>query len=208
VASFRERDMSMAVLQTVKVHEKTRRMLLTLTEEDGAVRTLFVTHDAYVRAGSPARGESIGEDTLRELCREDARVRAFRHALYLLSFADNSRAQLLRKLRSKGYSSEAAAFAVDEAVRLGYVRESEQLARYVRVLANERLYGRRRIVAALASKGYRTADITATVDALCESGCIDFQENFARLCEKKGDGSDESRAKLRYTYGYGGGTSC
>ena len=198
----------MAVLQNIKVHDKTRRMLLTLATEDGESLALFVTHDAYVHVGAPARGEEISEDTLAELRREDGHYRALRHALYLLSFADNSRTQLLRKLRSKGYSSEAASFAVSEAVRLGYVREREQLERYVRVLANDRLYGRRRIVASLSAKGYRAADITAVIDTLCESGLIDFNENFLRLCEKKSDGTDESRAKLRYTYGYGGGTSC
>lgn len=193
----------MATIAYVKQKGDGRRLILALSDEGGEVRRLSVSRATYEAIGCPARGETIGEDALREIEREDEQDRAIRHALYLLSFSDNSEAQLARKLRTKGYSSSAVTHATREMVRLGYVREREQLMTLVRSLANGRLYGPRRILAALSAKGYRSADIRDAMERLCREGEIDFTKNFKALEQKRGDGTPEGRRKLQYTYGYG-----
>lgn len=194
----------MAILQYIKTREGSRRVTLGLSDGDERFE-LSVCYELYGELGAPARGEELDGEALASLREEDTRYRALRHALYLLSFADNSRARLLQKLRAKGYAAEAARYAVDEAVRLGYIKEHEQLRRKITVLANDRLYGARRIVSTLAARGYRAADVREVLTALRAEREIDFSENFRRLCEKKGDGTEDGQQRLRHTYGYGDG---
>ncbi len=193
----------MTSIAYIKQKNNGRCMLLGIESEQGEVVRMCVSRAAYRDLGCPVRGDVVTEDTYDRIRREDERMRALDRALYLLSFSDNSRAQLTHKLHAKGFGADAAAYAVDEVVRLGYLRESEQLLHLVRDLANLRLYGARRISAALRAKGYRYADIAAAIEHLCASGEIDFSKNFSALQEKRGDGTPLTARKLRYTYGYG-----
>ncbi len=192
----------MPTIAYIKQKDEGRRYVLGIVEQGEQVRRVSICAATYQAAGCPVRGQVLSEQMLAHFDEEDEQLRALRHALYLLSFADNSECELRRKLRSKGYAAAAVQYAVQEVVRLGYVRERVQLHTLITTLANSRLYGPRRITAALSAKGYRASDIRAVMRALCEQGAIDFCENFRTLESKKGDGTVECRRKLQYTYGY------
>ncbi len=199
----KEKRVIMTTIAYIKQKNNGRCMLLGIEDGTGDILRLCISREAYHALGCPVRAESLTEDALELIRREDGRMRALDRALYLLSFSDNSRAQLAHKLHAKGFSSDAVTYAVEEVVRLGYLREREQLVHIVRDLANLRLYGARRICAVLTSKGYRSADVTEVIQDLCASAHIDFSKNFRMLEEKRGDGTPLTSRKLRYTYGYG-----
>jgi SOS response regulatory protein OraA/RecX len=84
----------------------------------------------------------------------------------------------------------------------GYIDEGRQISRLVISLATESLFGPKKIMARLASRGYSPTDIRAAIRAAEESGEIDFSEN-RRLVLKKHSPKDETEAnKILYKYGY------
>jgi len=70
--------------------------------------------------------------------------------------------------------------------------------------ANRSLYGPRKIVHYLCSRGYTKDDVVKVMNSLVECGEIDFDLNRARLIESKlgKEPSEEEIKKLLYKYGF------
>ncbi len=125
-------------------------------------------------------------------------------ALRILSFADNNRASLIRKLRLRGFAPSLCEEVADECIARGLISEEDQLHRQVLTLAGKKLWGRRKILASLRFKGYAGEDILRALAEAEAAGEIDFRENARLLVEKKLDSeasADEKKALL-YRYGY------
>lgn len=164
---------------------------------------LTVNAAAYATVGSPALGEELDTDTLEALTKENQRFLALKKALYLLSFSDNSERNLRYKLMRAGYPCDVVDFAVSEVVRLGYINEQRQLERLILFEANSKLFGPMKIISRLVAKGYSPGDVRVAIEALSDSGEVDFDTNRTRLLEKLPDGyTDEDMYKLLYKYGY------
>lgn len=104
---------------------------------------------------------------------------AVKKGLNLLSFGDNTKKGLVRKLTAKGFSKTAAVEAADLLEEEGYIDESASAAALAHDLAHKKLYGRRRIVASLYSKGF----LSSTAEAAIEEAEIDFTQ----ICRKRID---------------------
>ena len=188
----------------VKAARVKGRIILGITSL-GEDRPYSLSESVYYSLGSPSRGDLLSSEDMEAIKKEDEGYRALKSALSILSYADNSRRSLCLKLLRKGYSKDTARSAVEECVRLGYIREDEQLKRAVVREANTSLYGRRRIIDKLLSHGYSLGVINEVIDGLVSSGEIDFEENFKALCEKKLSGEQMTKENihaLRYKYGY------
>ena len=164
---------------------------------------LFLTERSYEKLGAPRKGTILSEESAEALRTAHRRYEAVRRATSILAYADNSEAMLLHKLRARKIRSEDAAFARAYVKAKGLIRERDQLERLVTRLANEKLYGRSRILRALCGKGYRAADIEACIDALCADGTLDFDCIKRTLLEKKAPKDGLERKKLLYTHGFG-----
>ena len=140
------------------------------------------------------------------VAREAEVFAAIKKGLYLLGFGRCSEKMLCRKLTAKGIEREIATEAVAELTRRGYLnavgdakREAERQA--------AKLWGRRRIAAALFEKGYGQAEISSALDALEDDG-IDYVELCAermRRTLKALPQTPEQKQKLRTSlerYGY------
>ena len=171
--------------------------------ENAQSERLFLTERSYDKLGAPKKGTILSEESAEALRTAHRRYEAVRRATSILAYADNSEAMLLHKLRARNIRGEDAAFALAYVKAKGLIRERDQLERLVTRLANERLYGRSRILRALRGKGYRTADIEACIDALCADGTLDFDRIRRTLLEKKAPKDDLERKKLLYTHGFG-----
>lgn len=102
---------------------------------------------------------------------------AIKKGLYVLGFGRSSKKMLCRKLVMKGIDRDLAEEAVEELCRLGYLNaESDAKLEAERQAA--KLWGRRRISAALFEKGYGQLEITDALNALEEDG-IDYAEMCA-----------------------------
>lgn len=167
-------------------------------------RRMKMSRASYESIGSPVRGEQLSEEALAALEREGRRYDALLRALRLLGTADNNRASMRRKLRERDVDRETADWATEYLVDRGLIREEEQIRRAVVQYAGHRLWGPRRIYAALRAKGYESDAIRRQIREAEEAGEIDFAESRRHLIERVRTPdmtSDKLRAVL-YRYGY------
>ena len=187
----------------VYIKSGTAKGRLTLgIEHDGECSSYSISESTYLSLGSPPKFYEIPDRDLQDVIFEDERYRAMKKAVNILAASDKSAYVLMGKLLGAGFSKEAAAEAVDEYKRRGYVDEMRQLERLVEREANGSLRGKFYIKRKLISKGYSSADIDRAIQLLTERGEIDFSSNFEVLAEKKMADGDEERRALMYKYGY------
>ena len=188
----------------IYIKESKTKGYLVIGIREGEDKTpLTVNAAAYATVGSPALGEELDPDTLEALTKENQRFLALKKALYLLSFSDNSERNLRYKLMRAGFSRDVVDFAVSEVLRLGYINEQRQLERLILSEANSKLYGPMKIISRLVAKGYSPGDVRVAIEALSDTGEVDFDLNRTRLLEKLPDGyTDDDMYKLLYKYGY------
>ena len=110
---------------------------------------------------------------------------AVKKGLDLLSYGDNTKLALVRKLRERSFDKYISEDAAEYICELGYIDERRILEREVERLARVKLYGRSRIKTELYKKGI-SRDILSEylADMLDE---IDFEENLIKLVKKKCD---------------------
>ena len=179
---------------------------LTVALDGGGEVNLSVPASLYERLGAPGVGAFLSDTTLPELLHESEYRLACRHAIRILEYGDNNARTLRDKLIRKGVSREIAAEAVEKMVALGYIREGEQARRLAVGYARRNLWGERKIVSALVSKGYSREDAEAAVRDAVDAGEIDFAEvrgTLIKRCRSRGMDGEKIRATL-WRYGFGG----
>ncbi|MBR4205851.1 MAG: regulatory protein RecX [Clostridia bacterium] len=117
----------------------------------------------FLRAGALLDEVMLGR--LREAAQ---RTGALRAAAAMLSQSDHSRAQLIRRLRAKGYPEDAAQSALERLEQKGFFDEESACRRYAEAILHTKRYGRRRILDALLAKRYPSELARAAVDDLDE----------------------------------------
>ncbi len=175
---------------------------LTLQGEDGEChRALRVSAEAFAARGELSAGDTLDTDTVEELAALEGHLAAAERAVRVLAAGDNSRLMLYRKLRAKGYGREAAEAAVTEMVSRGYLREDEAAYRYAVRVANGKLFGRRRVIGALLTRGYSVAVAERAVGQAVSDGEIDFP-TLRRELLLRADGDEERSRALLYKHGF------
>ena len=110
-------------------------------------------------------------------------AKAIKKSLGILSFGDNSRIQLITKLKRAGISHSTASLAADEMVKLGYINESRQIERLIEREVNLKLLGPMKLIPKLSAKGYSPVSIKESISRLQEDGVIDFEAVKKKLTE-------------------------
>jgi SOS response regulatory protein OraA/RecX len=181
------------------------RLSVTVEQFEGEVRRTFtVSAEDDRRLGSPAQSEEIDDELISSLAEAEGRLRATEKAVSLLSYGDNSPRALCNKLRARGYDRESAEAAVATMIGRGYIREEEQALRLAVACATKKLWGRRKILSYLASRGYDAAIARCAIETAVAEGEIDFDGIKRELIEKKldEDASYDEKRKLLYRYGH------
>lgn len=97
-------------------------------------------------------------------------------ALNILGFADNTEKKLREKLLRKKFDRDAVDYAVDYVKRIGALNDSRFIEREATRIAEQKLYGKRRMVQELYAKGFSREDISS----------LDLSEiDFPALCAKR-----------------------
>ena len=192
----------MATVLFVKPDEKQKRLQIGVSDDEGTVSILKIKEKTYISLGSPKRDDSVSDEALDTMRREDEIYRAFKKAMSLLADVDRSRYELKMKLLHAGYSAEAVEVALSACERYDYLNEERQLHRLVEKEANRKLRGKYYIKRKLMAKGYSSSAIDRVTAELTESGEIDFDANLEILKEKKGIADEEEALALKYKYGY------
>lgn len=147
------------------------------------------------------------ESASEALCGMAEKLKAIKYAVYLLGINDKSEKTLRQKLKLKGYSAKATDEAFVILKKNGYLSDERYCRRACELMANGKLFGRRRLVSELMAKGL-SYDLCSRVVDEAE---IDFEENLRMLFEKvskgKAPSSWEEKKKLsdkllRYGYSY------
>lgn len=179
-------------------------LLFAVSEGQEEPQKYGISEEEYRALGAPTAGTPLTEEEAEALLSYDERHRVRSAALRLLEFSDNNPRQLIRKLMARGFSRETAERATAEMVERGYIREGDQLRRAV-LAAARKLWGPRRIAAALASRGFDKQEVEKEVEALIAEGELDFSASRRRLLEKEGKDKDPQKLRaMLYRYGYGG----
>ena len=166
--------------------------------------TFSVSEDVYSDVGTPVVGDFIESDVFCVMKDADELYRANLKALRILSFADNSRIALMRKLINAGFSRRVCEAVVSDMVKLGYINEKRRLYSLIKDEVSLSYTGPRKLIPKLMAKGYSHGDIESVMYELADRGEIDFAEAKKRLIEKKlGTSPDrEEVKKLLYKSGY------
>ena len=115
----------------------------------------------------------------------------------ILTYADNTKKKLKFKLKSKGYSDDDIAEAIDFLTSNGFLNEERMLESAVRFYSDKKLFGESRIKKELFVKGFEREDI---MNYPFEE--IDFEEICYELFIKLGgEDDDKTKNKLRL-YGH------
>ena len=188
----------------IKAVSKTEHGEFVMITLVGEKKALTLSDKAYRMLGEPCVGCELSDEEYSEALLADERYRALKKALNILSFGDNSQRKLYEKLRRSGFSAETSRSTVEDMCELGYLNEQKQIERIVSTLANNSLYGPKRITAKLIGCGYSSSDVRRAISELSHLGEIDFDSSLERLVDKHlGDSYDgEALIKLKYKYGY------
>lgn len=183
------------------------RLRLTVREEhfEGDTRRTYrLSEEDYEALGAPVPGAALTDEELDFLRECEGKIGATAKAVELLSYGDNSANGLCRKLRNHGYTRQAAEDAVARMIGKGYLNEPEQARHYAVTAANRKHWGRRRIAAGLAAKGYNLTTVFAAIDAAEQDGEIDFRALAAELVQETlGENPEPTeRRKLLQKYGF------
>ena len=151
--------------------------------------------------------KEISREKYEEIAALAERHAAVKRGLSILSFGDNTKKGLAGKLRQKGFSKNAAEEASEYLAASGYINEAKSAKLLARDMAEKKLYGARRIAAALAGKGFSRE---AIAEAENENE-VDFAEicakRIARMGGRKLFADKETKRKavaalLRYGFSY------
>ena len=171
VLSARAADIPLAIELTLRYND---------SPEDVKLRVL---RSVWEKSGVSV-GDTITAEAAASLESSERTVSALSRAFTLLSAADNSMRSLVRKLRERGFTQNEAEAAARELCAAGYINEPEQISRIASVLAERKLYGKRRIIEELYRRGYSPENIIHWRDS--ESDEIDFAACCAKLILRRG----------------------
>ena len=186
-----------------------RNLLLTVLLRDNTSqkkRKYEVTPEDYERLGCPDTDSELSEYECKILFRSTHEKDALSAAYRILAHCDNNRASLKRKLVDRGFSEETATETTEKMVSLGYINEHDQLLRFVSRLANQNLYGERKIYPYLIAKGYKKEDIECAISELIDQNELDFEAVKESLLREKVSAQDDKNKirALLYKYGHEG----
>jgi regulatory protein len=178
---------------------------------DGAFRmglALELAHAAHLRVG-----EEVTEARLAELERRDRGWQAREAALNLLAVRARSAAELIRRLRMKGYEPELAAEVVERMREVGMIDDAAFAGMLVRDRVRLRPQGTRRLENELRAKGVDSEIARDAIRETLEGEGTDDHELALRAAEKwkprAGEEPDRARRRLHgylARRGFGGET--
>lgn len=148
-------------------------------------RRFTVSRECYEENGAPRENSDIGSDIYAALVAECDATEALLHAYSLLDYADCSAAALYKKLRLRGYLQESAREAIRVLTEKGVLSDQRLLLHAIPVLAESKLYGKRKILESLVKKGFRQDDIRKAMAECEENGLLDFKGIRREYIKKK-----------------------
>ena len=152
-------------ITAVRAVDNGARLLLEIVHENnGEVRRETLTLFAARLQEIPHTG-TVNADTYAEFAHESAITEAVTLGLRLLAFGDTSASKMVEKLRSRAVAPSVSREAVDLLIKNGYLDEKRGALAAAKADLFK-LWGDKRILAALAARGYRGEALAAVKEML------------------------------------------
>ncbi|HEX5870264.1 MAG TPA: regulatory protein RecX [Longimicrobium sp.] len=148
-------------------------------------------------AGNLRVGQTVDEARLLELERRDRGWQAREAALHLLSVRPRSAAELLRRLRMKGYEPEVGEEVIARLRELGMIDDAAFAGTLVRDRVRLKPQGARRLANELRAKGVDDETARAAIRETMEGEDTDERELARRAAEKWRPRAGEEPARAR-----------
>lgn len=146
--------------------------------ENKEIKRLFLLAGQY--SSLHIKKEEISTERFDEIARAAEIASAFKKGLFLLGYGACSEKKLKFKLKTKGFSDDIAAEAVRMIAAKGFINEVSDASHEVEKCLSK-LWGRKRIVAHLYTKGFSKE----AVDQACLLlDTVDFTENCKALINR------------------------
>ena len=120
---------------------------------------------------------TIDSEKYEEIVRASKIAAAYKKGLVFLGYGSHSKKTLYYKLKSRGFDDDSANEAILMLCQNGYVNEDSSCLREAEKCLSK-LWGKKRIISHLHSKGFSEISIS---EALDELGEIDYTENCKKL---------------------------
>ena len=146
--------------------------------ENKEIKKLFLLAGQYTSLR--IRKGEISAERFDEIERAADIASAYKKGLFLLGYGACSEKKLKFKLRTKGFSEDISSEAVELLVDAGYINEKNDAEREIEKCLSK-LWGRKRIIAHLYTKGFASGVINEALRAL---DAVDFVENCRKLIVK------------------------
>ena len=153
--------------------------------DGGGEITLTLPDDIYLEWQGRI-GEQISDEDFSYLERESEAFSAYLRGVDLLNFGDATVSSMTRKLRTKGFSPDAARAGAEKLAERGLIDELRYARRAVRYYLEKKNYGRSRIVNEMYAKGFSRETVDEVLGSIDED---DFVCACRRMIDKKYHGS-------------------
>lgn len=163
------------------VREEDSCVRAEILSESGDVTRLRLTPKLWEKMNLE-RGDVVSGEKYTELCGLSERCEAVTRALFILSGSMCSRRELTTKLTSRGFSAEAAQYAVTLAQRRGYLDEAAQAESIAERQVMHCHRGYSRVVRELVAKGYPSEVARAAAERIPPSA---YEEALDIMLAKK-----------------------
>lgn len=124
----------------------------------------------------------LSEDDFMQMEHNASFSRALARMRSILSYADQSRHNLINRLRQHGFDDEICEETADYAEEHGLVREAAQAERAAEMYLRRKYWGKRRIAAELAARGYDPDTAREAIDTIPPE---EFRRALHQIIEKK-----------------------
>lgn len=138
-------------------------------------------------------GQVLSAETIQQLLDEDEIKKATLAALNLIAYRPRASGELARKLREKGYRTEAAQASIARMQELGYLNDADFADRWIENRQEHRPRSRRMLQQELREKGIDTETIAEAM----EDAEIDELGDALALARKKAAGMTALDAETR-----------
>ena len=132
--------------------------------------------------GRLSAGTALSEEQFLDMEHSASFSRALARMRSILSYSGQSRANLITRLRQYGFDDAICEETADYAVEHGLVREEAQAEHAADVYLRRKYWGKRRIRAELAARGYSEDVISRALAAIPEE---EFRRALRRIIEQK-----------------------
>ena len=163
-------------VKTIIIPERGSVSVTLADENSGGAEHFFVSRGLWQKLSEELglnELDPVDSDTYDRIALSAEMTSALKEGSRIIGNADRSESDVSRRLKQKGFSTEATEYAVTVLKKHGYLDEDEICVRVAELQLRSKHYGRRRILTYLLSHGYKSEAAEAAVDSIPEEDYAD-----------------------------------